>query len=68
MVKQQCEAGKKEVGKGGVVRVAAIHEKVVEVVVDFARGVGFDAQGVIPSPLLGPAGNREFLAHLRVRS
>ena len=68
LIKPQFEAGKKEVGKGGVVRDAAIHEKVVEEVVDFARGVGFDAQGVIPSPLLGPAGNREFLAHLRVRS
>ena len=53
------------VGPGGVVRDAAVHAQVVENVLDAARSLGFETLGVIPSPLLGPAGNKEFLAHLR---
>ena len=68
LIKPQFEAGKEQVGKGGVVRDEAVHREVVESVLDFARQVGFESRGVIPSPLLGPAGNREFLAHLIVRS
>ncbi len=68
LIKPQFEAGKDQVGKGGVVRDEAVHRKVVEDVLDFARQVGFESGGVIPSPLLGPAGNREFLAHLILRN
>ncbi len=68
LIKPQFEAGKDQVGKGGVVRDETVHREVVEEVLDFARQVGFESRGVIPSPLLGPAGNREFLAHLIVRS
>ena len=68
LIKPQFEAAKEQVGRGGVVRDEAVHREVVDAVLNFARQVGFESRGVIPSPLLGPAGNREFLAHLIVRS
>ena len=61
LVKPQFEAGRSEVGKGGVVRDAAVHERVVADVSEALRRVGFDVLGATPSPVLGPAGNREFL-------
>jgi 23S rRNA (cytidine1920-2'-O)/16S rRNA (cytidine1409-2'-O)-methyltransferase len=61
LVKPQFEAGREEVGKGGVVRDPAVHERVVEDVQGALRGLGFAVSGATPSPLLGPAGNREFL-------
>jgi 23S rRNA (cytidine1920-2'-O)/16S rRNA (cytidine1409-2'-O)-methyltransferase len=61
LVKPQFEAGRSEVGKGGVVRDAAVHERVVADVSKALRRVGFDVLGTTPSPVLGPAGNREFL-------
>ena len=61
LVKPQFEAGRDEVGKGGVVRDPEVHERVVEDVQGALRGLGFAVLGVTPSPLLGPAGNREFL-------
>ena len=62
LIKPQFEAGKEHVSRGGVVRDAAVHARVIESVSEFAKGLGFSAVEVIPSPLLGPAGNREFLA------
>ena len=67
LIKPQFEAGREEVGKGGVVRDPAVHERVIADVRDAAERAGFDTRGVINSPLEGPAGNREFLAHLVVR-
>lgn len=64
LVKPQFEAGREQVGKGGVVRDAAVHERVVDETRTLARALGFAGVDVVPSPLLGPAGNREFLAHL----
>jgi 23S rRNA (cytidine1920-2'-O)/16S rRNA (cytidine1409-2'-O)-methyltransferase len=64
LIKPQFEAGKDQVGKGGVVRDSAVHDEVIGVVTAFAEGLGFAALGVLPSPLLGPAGNREFLLYL----
>jgi 23S rRNA (cytidine1920-2'-O)/16S rRNA (cytidine1409-2'-O)-methyltransferase len=61
LVKPQFEAGREEVGKGGVVRDPAVHERVVEDVQGALRGLGFAVLGATASPLLGPAGNREFL-------
>jgi 23S rRNA (cytidine1920-2'-O)/16S rRNA (cytidine1409-2'-O)-methyltransferase len=66
LIKPQFEAGKTQVGKGGVVRDPEVHDAVVREVLEAARRVGFEPSAVIPSPLLGPAGNREFLAHLRL--
>lgn len=64
LIKPQFEAGRDQVGKGGVVRDESIHDRVIEDVREAARDLGFSAMDVIPSPLLGPAGNREFLAYL----
>jgi len=64
LIKPQFEAGREQVGKGGVVRDERVHARVVEEVVEEAMRLGLVCEGVTPSPLLGPAGNREFLAHL----
>ena len=64
MVKPQFEGSPKE-APGGVVRDEAVRERVVEDVCGLARSLGFTEIDVIPSPLLGPAGNREFLAYMR---
>jgi 23S rRNA (cytidine1920-2'-O)/16S rRNA (cytidine1409-2'-O)-methyltransferase len=66
LVKPQFEVGTGRVGKGGVVREAALH---AEVLADLQRGVGelgLRIDGVLTSPLLGPAGNREFFLAVRV--
>lgn len=62
LVKPQFEAGKRDVGKGGVVRDPAIHQRVLEEILTFALDQGFTARGLTRSPLKGPAGNIEFLA------
>ena len=54
-----------EVGKGGVVRDSKLHQKVVDQISHFSRGLGLDVGGVIESPLLGPKGNKEFFIHLK---
>jgi 23S rRNA (cytidine1920-2'-O)/16S rRNA (cytidine1409-2'-O)-methyltransferase len=65
LVKPQFEAGRAEVGKGGVVRDAAVHARVVAEVEAALRSEGLDVLGTVESPVLGPAGNREFLAAAR---
>ncbi|MGC8838295.1 MAG: TlyA family RNA methyltransferase [Anaerolineae bacterium] len=64
LVKPQFEAGPQQVGKGGVVRDRRVHQQVLREVLQAAQEAGFVALGLIPSPLRGPAGNVEFLAHL----
>ncbi|HOV59754.1 MAG TPA: TlyA family RNA methyltransferase [Candidatus Hydrogenedentes bacterium] len=64
LIKPQFEAGREKVGRGGVVRDPAVHETVIDAVRQCARNHGYAGFDVIPSPLLGPAGNREFLAWL----
>ena len=61
LVKPQFEAGRAEVGKGGVVRDAAVHARVVSEIADEFRKLGLAVQGSIESPVKGPAGNREYL-------
>lgn len=65
LIKPQFEAGREQVGKGGVVRDAEVHARVIEEVTEEAERLGLESLGVTASPLLGPAGNREFLAYLR---
>jgi len=65
LVKPQFEAGKGETDDG-VVRDPAVHARVVRDVTDAAVQLGLQPRGEIPSPILGPEGNREFLLHLRV--
>lgn len=63
LIKPQFEAGREEVGRGGVVRDEAVRARVVDSVRAFGESqVGLEWQGVCPSPLRGPAGNVEFLA------
>jgi 23S rRNA (cytidine1920-2'-O)/16S rRNA (cytidine1409-2'-O)-methyltransferase len=65
LVKPQFEAGRERLGKGGVVRDPGVHRAVLHEVVAAARELGLVATALVPSPLLGPAGNREFLLELR---
>jgi 23S rRNA (cytidine1920-2'-O)/16S rRNA (cytidine1409-2'-O)-methyltransferase len=66
LVKPQFEVGKGQVGKGGVVRDPALHEAVCADVRGWLDGLlGWRVLGIVPSPLLGPAGNREFLVGAR---
>ena len=66
LVKPQFEAGREQVGKGGVVRDPAVHRQVLEKVASYATACGLAVQGLIRSPITGPAGNVEFLMHLRL--
>lgn len=63
LIKPQFEAGRGEVGKGGVVRQAAVHRRVLIDTIDAAASQGLTLRGLVRSPLKGPAGNVEFLAH-----
>jgi 23S rRNA (cytidine1920-2'-O)/16S rRNA (cytidine1409-2'-O)-methyltransferase len=65
LIKPQFEAGRDEVGKGGVVRDPEIHRRVLVKVMQSATTHGFVTRGLVASPLRGPAGNIEFLAELR---
>ena len=67
LVKPQFEVGKGEVGKGGIVKDAAQHARVVEEVNAAARELGLTVRGVVESPILGAEGNREFLALYELR-
>jgi 23S rRNA (cytidine1920-2'-O)/16S rRNA (cytidine1409-2'-O)-methyltransferase len=64
LIKPQFEAGKRDVGKGGVVRDPAVHRRVLDEVLAAARSAGYIVRGLIRSPLTGPAGNVEFLVWL----
>jgi 23S rRNA (cytidine1920-2'-O)/16S rRNA (cytidine1409-2'-O)-methyltransferase len=64
LIKPQFEAGKDRVGRKGVVRDLTVHREVVSEVLGFAESIGLQTFGLIRSPLLGPAGNVEFLARL----
>jgi len=63
LIKPQFEAGKREADRGeGVIRDAAVHERVLRELQEFvAAQAGLRWAGVTESPLLGPAGNKEFL-------
>ena len=65
LIKPQFEAGRKIVTKGrGVVRDQAVHQKVIEDILIFARSTGYRTLGLARSPITGPKGNVEFLAWL----
>lgn len=66
LIKPQFEVGKGQVGKHGVVRHPQQHAQVIGDVLTVAQLCGFAVGGALPSPLLGPRGNREFLAYLRL--
>ena len=64
LIKPQFEAGRDKVGKKGVVRDKVVHEEVIEEVLNYALSAGFDVLGLDYSPIKGPEGNIEYLAHL----
>lgn len=67
LVKPQFEAGRQESARGeGVIKDPAIHKSVLTSVITSASENGFFPIGLIPSPLKGPKGNREFLLHLGI--
>ncbi|MGY4398852.1 23S rRNA (cytidine1920-2'-O)/16S rRNA (cytidine1409-2'-O)-methyltransferase [Sphingomonas sp. UYAg733] len=61
LIKPQFEAGREEVGKGGVVRDPAIHLRVCDEVAAWLDAKGWTVSGVVESPITGPEGNIEFL-------
>jgi 23S rRNA (cytidine1920-2'-O)/16S rRNA (cytidine1409-2'-O)-methyltransferase len=65
LIKPQFEVGRGQVGRGGVVRNPSQHQAVIRKVRDFCTAGGLRVQGVVPSPILGPKGNREFFIGLR---
>lgn len=66
LVKPQFEVGKGKVGKGGIVRDAAMRQEVLHTILAFARAAGLEVVGSIESPIHGAAGNIEYLALLRM--
>ena len=62
LIKPQFEVGRRDVGKGGIVKDASKHARVVQDVSSFAESLGLDCSGIIESPILGAEGNKEFLA------
>jgi len=69
LIKPQFEAGRSEVARGqGVVRDPQIHHRVLMDVLSFVSQTGYQIQGLIRSPILGPKGNVEFLAWLNLPS
>ncbi len=65
LVKPQFEAGRTDVGKGGLVKDPAVHARVVQDVEAAAAEVGLTRVGLADSPITGAHGNHEFLMHLR---
>lgn len=61
LIKPQFEAGRDEVGKGGVVRDPAIHARVCDEVWAWLAEIGWHVEGIVQSPITGPEGNVEFL-------
>lgn len=61
LIKPQFEVEKHEVGKGGVVRDTALHERVCGEVREWLEGLGWEVEGIVRSPITGPQGNVEFL-------
>lgn len=61
LIKPQFEAGREEVGKGGVIRDPLVHQRVCDEVAAWFTASGWRVEGVTPSPITGPEGNVEFL-------
>lgn len=65
LIKPQFEAGREEVGKGGVVRDPDVHQRVCIAVSEWLTGLGWTVDGIVTSPITGPEGNVEFLIAAR---
>ncbi|MFC1855808.1 TlyA family RNA methyltransferase [Thermodesulfobacteriota bacterium] len=64
LIKPQFEAGRENVGKGGIVKDKKEHERVIEDIKNYCESISLTVVNVIPSPILGTKGNKEFLIHL----
>lgn len=65
LIKPQFEAGRADVGRGGIVRDPAVHDRVTTSIADWLQTQGWQVTGVIASPIEGGDGNREFLVAAR---
>ena len=65
LIKPQFEAGRENVGKKGVVRDKKVHTQVIEMVIEYAKSIGFGIINFDFSPLMGPEGNIEYLLYLQ---
>jgi 23S rRNA (cytidine1920-2'-O)/16S rRNA (cytidine1409-2'-O)-methyltransferase len=65
LVKPQFELDRGDIGRGGIVREAALHERAIERVREAALAAGLQVEGVRPSHLTGAEGNQEFFLHAR---
>jgi len=67
LIKPQFEVGKEEVGKKGVVKDPDLHRRVVDEITDFCMELSLKVVGICESPILGPAGNKEFFIYVKNR-
>ncbi len=67
LIKPQFEAGRKNIGKGGVVKDPIIREMVVDEIQTFFKIRGYQINDVVPSPILGPKGNKEYIISLNFK-
>lgn len=65
LIKPQFEAGREKVGKKGVVREKSVHIEVIEMVMSFAKSIGFEVLNLDYSPIKGPEGNIEYLMQIK---
>jgi len=63
LIKPQFEAGREQVGRGGIIKDPSVHESVIADIRGFFSGMSLAVSGVIPSPLKGAKGNQEYLIH-----
>lgn len=68
LIKPQFEAGKEQVGPGGIIKDPKVHAEVVERVKKGLENAGFDCSEVIDSPIEGTSGNKEFLIYCKLKS
>jgi len=68
LIKPQFEVGKDKVSKGGVVRNPQFHTEAIESVIYAAKNFQWNIKNLIASPLVGPAGNHEYLAWMTLGS
>lgn len=64
LIKPQFEAGKQCIGKGGVVKDPEIRKQVISDIKAFFENTGYEVITVVPSPILGPKGNKEYIIYL----
>ena len=68
LIKPQFEVGKDKVSKGGVVRNPKFHVEAIESVINAGKNFQWNIKNLIASPLVGPAGNHEYLAWMCLKS